>query len=306
MGPDKAARWKNEALDQIFAALAASRTLAGRVVFKGARILNRRLGTDDRQSLDIDMNLTEAYLAEYPTPDAQRTALQAELSIALTRYFGEQDVVRYDVVQVAVQRKPKDDHPRGWNAFEVKVRLRDLANPTVRDFPSLTLDVAAPERLGPHATAPLQVGDHEVTAYTLERIAGEKLRAYLTSLPAYRQKTKRPGEAIRAKDLYDIARIERVRPVAAPGHVGFWRAVATEFQLACESRFVDCVGLTTFAEAIEAARAVYDTDATLPRDDVDFDAAWAVIARVVGFLESEGVFPLAYPLGASATSLEAS
>jgi hypothetical protein len=296
MRPDHAARWKNAALDEVFTALATSHTLTGRVVFKGARVLNRRLGAEDRQSLDIDMNLTDTFVSEFPSREAQREAIQAEMFIALTRFFTERDVVRYEVKHVTVRPKPKDDHPRGWNAFEVSVGVRDLANPAVRDFPALVLDVAAPERLGPHATAPLQVGDHEVTAYTLERIAGEKLRAYLTSLPAYRQKLRRPGEAVRVKDLYDIARIERARPLSTGAHDDFWHDVATEFRLACESRFVDCAGLPTFAEVSDVARATYDRDTTLPHADFSYDAAWGVVVRVVQRLDEQGVFPQAYPL----------
>lgn len=296
MGPDQASRWKNEALDEVFAALAASRTLAGRLVFKGARVLNRRLGAQDRQSLDIDMNLTAAFQAEFPERDAQRAAIQEEMLLALTRYFAEQEVVRYEGAQVTVQLKPKSDHPRGWNAFEVRVGLRDLANPTISTFPALVLDVAAPETLGPHATAPLDIDGHEVTAYTLERIGGEKLRAFLSSLPAYRQKLRRPGEAVRAKDLYDIARIERARPLAAGANDDFWRDVATEFRLACESRLVDCAGLDTFAEALDVTRATYDADATLPRQDIPFEAAWAVITRVVERLDNLDVFPLTFPI----------
>lgn len=300
MGPDQASRWKNEALDQVFAALAASRTLTGRLVFKGARVLNRRLGAANRQSLDIDMNLTAAFLAEFPERDSQRTALQQEMTIALSRYFTEQEVVRYEIVQVTAQLKPKNDHPRGWNAFEVRVGLRDLANPAIRNFPALVLDVAAPEILGPHATAPLDIDGHEVTAYTLERIAGEKLRAFLTSLPAYRKKMSRPGEAIRAKDLYDIARVERARPLTAEANDVFWRDVATEFRLACESRFVDCVGLETFTEAIAGTRATYEADTTLPHDDIPFNAAWAALTSVLERLDDQGVFPLKFELPESA------
>ena len=63
---------------------------------------------------------------------------------------------------------------------------------------------------------------------------GEKLRAYLSSLPAYRKKLDRPGEAIRAKDLYDITRI--LQREQLPGSTGFWKAALAEFRVCCESR----------------------------------------------------------------------
>jgi predicted nucleotidyltransferase component of viral defense system len=296
MGPEQAARWKNEALDQVFAALAASATLTGRLVFKGARVLNRRLGTDDRQSLDLDMNLTAAFIAEFPSREAQRLELEREIVLALNRRFAEPYEVRYEVVRASVMPKPKDHHPRGWNAFEVRVGLRDAAHGAASQFPVLVLDVAAPEVLGPHAISHLAVEGGEVMAYTLERIAGEKLRAFLTSLPAYRRKLRRPGEAIRAKDLYDVARVSRARPPANNAHQAFWRAAATEFRLACESRFVDCNGIETFDVAHSAARATYNGDATLPQSDINFDTAWEALTHVIARFERFGVFPLTFPL----------
>lgn len=74
-------------------------------------------------------------------------------------------------------------------------------------------------------------------AYTLVRIAGEKLRAFLSSLPAYRAKVKKPGEAVRAKDLYDISRIRRVHGLE---QIEFWRRAGEEFHVACRYRYIDC------------------------------------------------------------------
>lgn len=296
MGPDQAAQWKSEVLDHVFAALAANRTLAGRLIFKGARVLSRRLGSDDRQSLDLDMNLTMAFVREYPDREAQREVLRADMHLALSRYFSEQPVVRFEVVGVTVQPVPSNGHPLGWNAFAVRVVLRDLANLGVRGVPTIELDIATPELLGPNAAASLSVGGHDVVAYTLERIAGEKLRAFLTSLPAYRQKLRRPGTAIRVKDLYDLARVERVHPLSSESSGAFWREVAEEFRLACRSRFVDCAGMETFADAADVTRATYAADATIPRDNMPFDSAWAVLTAVVHRLEAIGVFPLLNPL----------
>ncbi len=78
-----------------------------------------------------------------------------------------------------------------------------------------------------------------VQSYTLERITGEKMRAYLTSLPVYRSKIGRRPDTPRFKDLYDLARIRRRFDLADNA---FWRTASREFGLACESRFVDCAG----------------------------------------------------------------
>src|SRR5271154_5971806 len=57
MNPNDFDRWKSEVLDEIFAALAADDEIEECLVFKGARVLNARLG-GGRQSLDLDSNLT--------------------------------------------------------------------------------------------------------------------------------------------------------------------------------------------------------------------------------------------------------
>lgn len=303
MNIDQATQWKNDVLDEVFAALAASNTLTARFIYKGARVLNRRLGTNDRQSLDIDINLTTAFQAEYPDRKEQAAALQAEILLALTRYFGEQDIVRYEVNNVRVSLKPKADHPHGWNAFGVRIGITDRSRPGVTTFPALELDIAAPETLGAQAVAPLEVDGHEVIAYTLERIAGEKLRAFLSSLSAYRTKLQRPGDAVRAKDIYDIARIERVRPIGANEWTSFWTTAGGEFRLACQSRYIDCAGIETFTEHFDVTRATYDTDAALPKDDIPFDRAWKALERIVEYLIQHGVVPFAFPLPKADDSL---
>jgi hypothetical protein len=127
----------------------------------------------------------------------------------------------------------------GWDAFKVRMNVNDLSK-HVRGLPALEIDVAAPEELLDTSVATIEVGGHRVYAYTLERIAGEKLRAFLSSLPAYRAKVKKPGEAVRAKDLYDVSRI---RGVYGLEQVEFWRLAGEEFRLACPVR----LGLLTTA-----------------------------------------------------------
>ena len=188
----------------------------------------------------------------------------------------------------------KDHHPLGWNAFKIRIRLADLALPRGTSPPTLVIDLSAPESLGPSATAALDIAGHQVVAYTLERIAGEKLRAFLSTLPTYLVKIAKPGATVRAKDLYDVTRIAKAKPFA---DVMFWDAVAVEFQHACASRYVDCVGIESFAEHLAVTRAAYEVDATIPKD-ISFDAAWRAIREIVARFEATGVVPRSYPLEA--------
>ena len=294
MNSDDQARWKNEALDEVFAALAARATLTGYVVYKGARILNRRLDDVTRQSLDIDMNMTAAFVVTYPTTQLQHDVFLREIGAALRNHFSRASVVRYEVIDIAITI-PKP-HALGWNAFEVRVRLRDFERTNVRGLPTLQLDIAAPEHLGPRSLAKLVVHGHDVQAYTETRIAGEKLRAFLSTLPAYRVKLNAGDRVVRAKDLFDLVRIERAHPLNDPAEREFWVDVADDFARACASRFVDCAGIATFAQGLETTRRVYDTDVTVPKSDVAFDAAWSTLKRIVAHIESLAVIPFAFPL----------
>jgi hypothetical protein len=201
-------RWKSQVLDEIFIALAASEQLDEALVFKGARVLNARLGSG-RQSLDLDSNLAAPFVRKCPDREAQRVFLEQEMTRAVHRHFERQDPVRYELTSLKVQTYPPKSHPMGWDAFKVKMNVKDLSR-RVLGLPALEIDVAAPEELLDTSVTILEVGGHRVHAYTLERIAGEKLRAFLSSLPAYRAKVKKPGEAVRAKDLYDVSRISGV------------------------------------------------------------------------------------------------
>jgi hypothetical protein len=298
MNPSDHARWKNEALDDVFAAMAARDTLTGYVVYKGARILNRRLGDASRQSLDIDMNMTAKFVAEYPSTPQQLAAFEHEIGAALQDHFARASVVRYDVEGISV--KEASEHALGWKGFEVFIRLRDFKRSNVKGLPTLQLDIAAPEDLGARSTAALAVDGHAVQAYTESRIAGEKLRAFLTTLPAYRAKLHSVPRAVRAKDLFDLVRIERAHPVVDPDSREFWRDVADDFVRACTTRYVDCAGIDTFAEGFETTRATYEADATIDKGAISFDLAWTTLERIVARLESLGVIPCAFPSPSSA------
>lgn len=287
-GPTQA-QWINEVLNEVFLAVIASEPLRKALIFKGARILNLHLG-DSRESLDIDSNVAPELVASFPSLEAQAKFLEEQLSAALRRYFDRQVPVRFQLVAVRVERRPPKGHPRGWTAFLLRVQVRDNLKAGVIGLPRLAIDVAAPETLGPDAVETMVVKGLPASVYALHRIAGEKARAYLTSLPAYRRKMLGGDREFRVKDLHDIARILRARPAS---DLEFWRKAGREFKLACESRLVDCRGLESFMESWPLARERYEADANLRR--VHFTEAEQALKLVVGFFESQGIFPLQFP-----------
>jgi hypothetical protein len=282
-------RWKSQVLDEIFVALAASEQLDECLIFKGARVLNLRLG-GGRQSLDLDANLAAPFVKNYSDREAQRAFLEEHMVLAVRRHFERQDPVRFELTALTVRTYPPKSHPMGWDAFKVRMNVNDLTR-SVRGLPALEIDVAAPEELLDSSVSILSVGGHRVVAYTLERIAGEKLRAFLSTLPAYRAKAKKPGEAVRARDLYDVTRIRRVHAIE---QVAFWGLVGQEFRLACRSRYIDCQGLATFQEQWAVTRKTYE-EATIPKD-ILFEEAEATLVAVVCFLEAQGIVPFTFPL----------
>ena len=282
-------QWINQVLDEVFVAVVASEPLRNALIFKGARILNLHLG-DSRQSLDIDSNMAPELVASTPDLAAQADFLQEHVPPALRRHFERQNPVRFTVGRVLVEHQPAKRHVRGWDAFRLRIEVQDNSLPGVLGLPKLEIDVAAPETLGPNAVVTLDIQGFPARVYALHRIAGEKLRAYLTSLPAYRRKMKGGKREFRVKDLHDLARILRSRPAS---DTDFWAKAGREFKLACESRLVDCCGLETFMEDWPLARQRYEADASLLA--VAFSDAEQALKVIVGLIEMQEIFPLAYP-----------
>ncbi|MXY66430.1 MAG: nucleotidyl transferase AbiEii/AbiGii toxin family protein [Gammaproteobacteria bacterium] len=287
--------WKEEVLLEIFESLLTHAPLQSVLVFKGAHVLNERLQEPGRRSLDIDSNLLQGFVQSTPDRTTQQEILERELQLAISRYFQSQSPVKYSLQTIHVKPRPPRLHPRGWDSYDVRISIIDHTRPRVLGLPSITLDIAAPEALGQGSIAPLRMNEATVWAYTLERITGEKLRAFLSSLPAYRTKVTKPGEAVRVKDVFDIARIRRVRSL--DDHE-FWIAAGKEFQVACKSRLIDCLGLQSFEEDLDTTRSSYENDPTLPKS-IDFDEAWNAIRDIVVFLESIHVIPFEFPIGQS-------
>jgi hypothetical protein len=281
--------WINEILDEVFLAVIAWEPLRNALIFKGARILNLYL-KDSRQSLDIDSNIAPELFASTPDLGEQANFLEEQIPPALRRHFERQNPVKFKLGRVEVVRKPPKGHLRGWNAFLLRIEVQDNSMAGVRGLPMLEIDVAAPETLGPDAVETLNVQGISARVYALHRIAGEKLRAYLTSLPSYRRKMQGGDREFRVKDLHDIARILRARPAS---DTKFWTEAGHEFQLACQSRLVDCRGLESFMESWPLARERYETDRSL--DKVSFDEAEQALKIVVGLIEGQGIFPMEFP-----------
>lgn len=293
MKPAQRERWLDEAIEATMGAIASHEWLARILVFKGARVLGSLLGAGTRMSLDIDAGLTAEFLREAPTLEEQRKRIETAFLEALVDHFSRQSEVRYIVNGVEVEIKPnRNGHPHGWNGFLVKIKMDDNLNAGVKGLQPVTIDLSHPEDLKATSVAELEVDGGVVIAYTLERIAGEKLRAFLQSLPTYVKKLSRHTEIVRAKDLYDLAVIVREVPVS---NVAFWRRVTEEFVSACAGRLVDCSGLESFSENLEVTRRTYSLDGTI-RDDIPFDEAWHAVASVVSQMAALGIFPLLYPL----------
>lgn len=283
--------WKKIALLHILSALSKSDEIKKALIFKGALILNYRLGTE-RMSLDIDSNLDLDFSLQFPGRDAQKSFLEEHIPLAVTRFFESQNPVRYEYRGLKVEPNPRDSHPRGWDAFKIKINIKDNENEGIRGLPPLTIDVAAPEKLTVWSVNEIQWNGSSIRAYTLERIAGEKARAFLSTLPTYREKVKKPGEAVRTKDLYDLSRILEAKSIS---DIEFWKIAGEEFWLACESRFIDCSGLASFQEDWVATKETFEKDKIIPAG-TGFDEIEQTLISIVGLWTDLGIIPFKFPL----------
>jgi len=288
-------QWKNEVLAFVLEAFARHEPLRSILVFKGARILNMRLGDATlRQSFDLDSNLDFQCVEKPPQKEELLTFLKNQSAVALRKHISRQEPVHFKLNSVTVEvNPPKDNHPFNWAGYIVKINMADTDRPAVKSPPKAEIDMASPEDLGPGAVSDLGLPDGlTVHAYTLERIAGEKMRAFLSSMPAYLKKIGRRNDIVRVKDLYDLARIRRFCEVKDNA---FWKTAGHEFRLACGSRFIDCAGIQTFAENLDTTRQRYESDPTLPKD-ITFAEAWTTIQDILKLFEKLGIVPFEYPI----------
>ena len=221
---------------------------------------------------------------------AQEAFFKTHLPSALTRHFERQNPVRFTVGPLNIKRVPNRQHPRGWDMLRIRIPITDHEHSSTRGLPPVELEIAAPEKLGPDSTEIRDFLGTPACVYTLHRIAGEKLRAYLTSLPAYRDKMGAPRD-MRVKDLYDLTRILQHQPIT---QTEFWKKALAEFLLACESRYVDCEGPTTFRQEWALAKQLYEQDLHLQK--IPFNEVETALNTLLNFLEQQGIFPLQFPL----------
>ena len=291
MNPEQQINWKDAVLGEILLAVSAHQALRDALVFKGARILNLHLATQ-RQSLDIDANLQVEFQRSMPDRLQQADWFEKQLATAIRNHFESRCTVRYVLESVKVApRPPEVPHPQGWDGLEARIRVSDQRHRGERTLPTVELEIAAPEALGPAAVCNLRIAGVDVRAYALHRIAGEKLRAFLTSLPDYRDKIHSPRRAVRGKDLHDLARVLVAKPI---GDTAFWRQAADEFRLACGSRYVDCAGPETFRQAWPATQAAYESEGTLSA--VSWAEAERALAEILDHFSQHEVFPLSFQL----------
>ena len=283
--------WKVEVLKHIFLALVKNESINKSLIFKGAMILNKYIKTP-RMSLDIDSNLDAEFVSQYKGKIRQENFLNENLLAALTRYFEGQDPVKYKVDRLLVERRPKSDHPFGWDAFEIAITLIDHGKIGIRGLPKLTIDIAAPETLSANSVVDFDWDGIGIKAYSLERIAGEKARAYLSSLPTYRNKIKKGARAVRVKDLYDLVKIIQDNPIH---NKVFWGKAGSEFRLACESRYVDCEGLVSFKENWDITREFFVNEPIIPKD-VNIEDVEKTLTDITSYWKELKIIPAVFPL----------
>jgi hypothetical protein len=290
-------KWQLAVLDEIFKALASSPSLSQQLIYKGARVLRLRLQEDLRASFDIDASLANfSANVGMATDEASREKIRRLVHRAIEDYFEAQEPVRYELERSTITNRRKNGpHPRGWDVYWLELHVRDLAVETSGATQGqLRIDIAAAEKLSDRSVSPLELDGRTINAVTLERIIGEKLRAFLSSLPYYRAKIgDRTAEGRRrVKDLYDLVRIVRRQPVTDGD---FWNTVCSEFRLACESRCIDCGGYIAFIEDWDETRRLFIADKTLP-DDVTFQQVETTLGLIIQFLLDKKIVPFFFEL----------
>ena len=278
-------RWLNEVLREVMAALMHDEYLRQALVFKGAWILNLHLG-ESRHSMDIDATAEPSWGQQMGSLDNQEAFLQQHLPRAVRRHFERQNPVRFILEDAKFERNPANPHPRGWDMMRVKLVIHDHSQTNVRFMPPAELEVAAAESYGSDAVEWKDFLGAPARVYALHRIAGEKLRAYLTSLPEYRAKMHGGSREFRVKDLHDLARIVRQRPLE---NGVFWKKSMQEFKLACKSRFVDCAGPQTFLQGWAQARLRYEQDRHLSA--IPWAEAENALNQILANMRADAGFP---------------
>ena len=284
-------QWKDETINHILIALSRNENIRNCLIFKGAIILNLLLNTT-RLSLDLDSNLDIEFAHKFPKRKDQKKFLHEKIQQALTNYFEDQNPVRYEINQLGVEANQEIADPKGRNAFKINITLIDHENSDIRGLPRLIIDIAAPESFSKISLIDLPIENNTIKAYSLERITGEKARAFLSSLPTYRNKISKSPRAVRVKDLYDLSRIIKKKQI---NENEFWKKAGEEFHLACKSRFVDCKGVESFMENWEVTKDTYEKETIIP-SDIGIDDVKNNLFSIINYWEKIRIIPFNYRL----------
>ncbi len=286
-------QWRDSILNIVLKAFAFNPDLNKALVFKGARILNQHLGRG-RFSLDIDSSFSTEFIQEHKSREQWREFIEGNTPKALKTHFNSQEIIRYEYEGLEIIHRPKKNpHSRGWDGLILKIKIKDSS---YGETPVLEIDITAPEKYDHNSIKRLVLEGREVNAYSLERCVGEKFRAYLSSTDAYRKKIKEPKMVpLRVKDLYDISLTKRIKILSQNHH--FWKIAGEQFNLACETRYVDCNGLKTFTDTWDIAKNAYESEATLHTGElISWNEARQSIEDLICFFETQGLFPIDVPL----------
>lgn len=79
-----------------------------------------------------------------------------------------------------------------------------------------------------------------------------------------------------------------------PGDEAFWLAAGSEFRAACQSRYVDCEGLSTFREDWPATRSTYQRSGIIG-PDVPIEEVEGLLERLVALYLDHGIVPFSFP-----------
>lgn len=192
---------KDYALSYLLAGIAAVPALRESLVFKGGTCLRKAYFSGYRFSEDLDYTSRTPWSCD-SLLDALREAVERMKAQLLA--YGPFEVI-------VAEERHREPHPRGQCAFRVRVQFPWMRNPEC----SLKVEVSAQEPLlaGPVERRlihefPGESLNTTLTAYRLEEIAAEKLRAFLQSRQHLRD---RGWLRNRPRDLYDLWYLQQQR-----------------------------------------------------------------------------------------------
>lgn len=203
-------------LSWILAGIAMTPELQG-LVFKGGTALKKCYFGDYRFSEDLDFSALRHAPADHALEEALGRAGEAAIRLASPYVQLTMDLQRY---------REREPHPAGQEAFTLRVGLPwHRGQLRTRILIEITRDemLQWPPLLRPilHAYGE-DLDNTEISAYAIEEIVAEKLRALLQQTARLRS---RGWTRSRARDIYDLWRLlSRVQPMESSAFVERLRA----------------------------------------------------------------------------------